>query len=225
MQTRIMKAVWVGLALAAVAVAGCAEVTDDGSMEEGMPAAGTRPPALSSDGAGDQTVDKIESALRLTQLSDGFESNRGNWFFDGVGNNSTAHFFENSALARTGTYSAFLWTRGNAWRSVGRQVTITGWTNANRGTCSLGFYLRSDIDFGADVNIEVIDPVTWTYVALYKTSVFGHHAYEFQSTPSWSASRNQVFVRVAAGAGLRTAVNKREERLFVDDMVMSCVFN
>lgn len=225
MQTRIKKAVWVGLAMATVAVAGCGEMTDEASVE-GMPAAGVRPPGLLSDGAGEpQTVDKVESPLRLTQLTDGFESNRDNWSFDGEGNNSTATFFQNSALARTGTYSAFLWTMGNSWRSVGRLVTITGWTKANRGTCSLGFYLRSDVDFGADVNIEVIDPVTWTYVSLYRTAVFGHHAYELQSTQNWSAKRNQVFVRVSAGAALGAEAYKREETLFVDDMITSCVFN
>jgi hypothetical protein len=165
-------------------------------------------------------------AARLVQLTDGFEPPNSQWSFDGEGSSSTATLINNSSVARSGAWAAILWTRGNAWRSVGRQVTISGWTSANKGQCSTAFWVKSNSDYYVALNIEIINPVNWTYVALAYDTVPNGWGWRQVTVSNWVPPRGNVFVRLSAGGAVdRSSTYKQEMIAYVDDMVTSCVFN
>jgi hypothetical protein len=163
-------------------------------------------------------------AARLTQLKDGFEPPNDDWSFGGDG--ASGGLFNNSSLARSGSWGSYIWTENfGEWGTMGRSVSITGWTSANRGQCSTTFWVNSDSDYYASVNVEIIDPVTWTYIALKRTNVGNEQGWVPVSVTNWVPPRSTVFVRIAVGTGLDDVLLWPQEQFaFIDDMTTSCIF-
>lgn len=129
--------------------------------------------------------------------SDGFEANPGaTWTFEksGVGG---AGFEYGIGSAYEG--------QGNAWTEV-----TTGWSaikKTQRVTPALAHNVTCGVQFaiqpwgGATVNIEVIDPKTWTYIAL-KTVYLPGHSYQIAGVGpfnlnAYSPNQPDVVVRVS----------------------------
>ena len=145
----------------------------------------------------------------LTNVEDGFESNRNSWGFVGTG-----QFYYNSGTAQTGYYSAQLKApSAGTWAAVGRLV------NVRAPTCKTNIFVKS-ASGQLSGNLEVIDPATWTYIALKPFTITSAQAGAWipLTTGTWkvSAGRPPVYVRVAIGY-----VNGAETA-YVDDMRTMC---
>lgn len=99
------------------------------------------------------------------------------------------------------------------WSSVGRTVTISALV-ANRPVCRFSAYTYSGSQY---FNIEVIDPSTWTYVAVKKVRG-GNWTWGRMSTDTFIPSTARVFVRVSLLGPSYLALG------FVDDFHISCTY-
>lgn len=150
----------------------------------------------------------------LWQHSDGFEGDPAAvWEFHRVGAGSGT--FELSAgTARTGLNNAHLTTSAGGWSAVGKLLTVRPRTAGHATTCGGGFHIRA-LNGAAVLNVEVIDPASWTYLALRTVRVTDgtwrlHNVATYQNGPT------QVFMRVALAGG--------SGPVRVDDMVFQCTF-
>jgi hypothetical protein len=158
------------------------------------------------------------SAANTTNLIDSFEVNRAPpWSFDG-GGNIASFWAHNPRMAYDGSYSAYLWATGpNAWSSVGRSVTMQGWTSANPGHCNLSFRVASTSSWSV-FNVEVIDPVTWTYIGLSTWTVSDSWGWIPVSVNNWVPTRSSVFVRIS----LTSSTANDQQTALIDYMTTHC---
>jgi hypothetical protein len=161
-------------------------------------------------------------------FSDGFERTAGSpqpWYIDGGGSYQGVFHFS-ASNAHSGSQYARLWasSNGGSWASVARNVRVPYSTSSYDVGCSVGFYVRPYAVLSTltsvPVNIEVIDPATWTYLA-FKThtvsaSSSSQPSYKWLTSSSWSSRQPDVVVRVAVGGS--TLYH------FVDDMKVSCTY-
>lgn len=122
--------------------------------------------------------------------TDGFEGTGSNWIFQKSGTGSG--FVErNSAYAREHLNNgALLATTG--WSATGRAVFLTDGISIR---CNAWIYVQTA---GAKLNIEVIDPSTWNYVALNTVTVPSTGSgYTLVSVGPWLADIKYVHFRVA----------------------------
>ncbi|HEY1017294.1 MAG TPA: hypothetical protein VGE07_31560 [Herpetosiphonaceae bacterium] len=147
-------------------------------------------------------------------LIDSFETTS-TWTFDG---SSPAAGTFMIGVARTGTKNARLEITANTWKSVGRTVRITPaadqWTWPSDSKCRADFYFRSWTG-NLTARIEVIDPATWTYLALSDTTV-SQAGYTQVFGQSWNyRAKPNVFVRA-------TIHGPNAETAYVDDLTVTC---
>jgi hypothetical protein len=143
-------------------------------------------------------LQSVALAASMVMLNDGFESTVAStiWRFDGQGTyNGAIKYGPNTASS--GDYYARIYSPAGGWSAVGRPAHLT-FSSHYQMSCTAGFYVRSPT--GAKVNVEVIDPNTWNYIAL-KTYTIGVSGSYTNMTASWLAdeSVSEVFIRVAIG--------------------------
>lgn len=147
------------------------------------------------------------------QMNDGFEYNpAGTWtlYHSGVGGGG---FDLNAGTARTGYNNAWLSVQ-TGWSSVGRSVYLTP-AQLHQSSCGAGIYIAALS--GARLNFEVINPSTWTYVAL-KTVTLSGGGYTLVTVGPWVPGPTTVFIRVSLlGSGAFNAVR-------VDDLIVQCQY-
>lgn len=150
----------------------------------------------------------------LWQHTDGFESSPASvWEFHRVGAGSGA-FELNAGTARTGANNAILTTSAGGWSGVGKSLTVRPRTAGHSTTCGGGFFVRA-LSGPAVLNIEVIDPASWTYLAL-RTVRVSDTAWRQHDVASYVNGPTQVFMRVSLLGG--------SGPVRVDDMVFQCTF-
>ncbi|HWZ92212.1 MAG TPA: hypothetical protein VNW92_25285 [Polyangiaceae bacterium] len=127
------------------------------------------------------------------------------WSFDGGGPHSGAW---STTQYYSPVRSAYLTAGYNAWSTVGRMVNIpTGLT-----TCNAEFLVR--VATPQPLVIEVIDPVTWTYLAY--TSV------EISTVNSWRIATGDNFsIPSGRNVYVRATINSIQIA-YVDDMYVWC---
>ena len=127
-------------------------------------------------------------------LSDGFD-NAAPWQFAASGGQTTGRILGTGSPSSPGP-SAALTTTGPNWSSVGRAVRLTP-AQYHQTQCTAQVELRaSSTGSTSVVNIEVIDPTTWTYVALNQVHVTGSNWQSFTVGP-WRPGPVNVFFRVS----------------------------
>jgi hypothetical protein len=148
----------------------------------------------------------------LWQLQDGFDYQpAATWTVEHYGT-SGGGFDINTGTAHTAPNNAYLWAQ-TQFASVGRSVTLRN--NSTRSSCAAGIYLQG-FD-GAKVNVEVIDPSSWTYVALNSVTITGGSYRQYTVGP-WTGGPNTVYVRVSLlGTGAYNLVR-------VDDLTVQCSY-
>ncbi|UQU65744.1 hypothetical protein COUCH_05345 [Couchioplanes caeruleus] len=106
---------------------------------------------------------------------------------------------------------------GTGWGSLGRSATMAPATPS--GTkCSIQASLRTETPGRTStVNVEVIDPATWRYIALNRVTV-GTEWAEVQ-TPDWVNGPTTVYFRVSLFGDASTKV------LLIDDVYWKCFNN
>jgi hypothetical protein len=150
----------------------------------------------------------------IWQHTDGFESNPfGVWEFHRSGAGS-GDVELGLGTARTGQNNAILTTSAGGWSGVGKLLTVRPRTAGHSTTCGGGFYVRP-VSGPAVLNVEVIEPTSWTYLALRTVRVSDllwrrHEVATYQDGPT------QVFIRVSLLGG--------SGPVRVDDMTFQCSF-
>lgn len=151
--------------------------------------------------------------------SDDFETNSGGWSFTdsgpGIGGFSSTNPY-------SGSRSAFLHQPGEGWSSVGRQWYVK--------PVAQGYWTRCFVYFGVDpgpgasrVNIEVINPNTFNYLALREWTVDSSQDYlsfwtRWDAAPSGPST---VLVR----ASLIGNSGGPAASAWVDDFQYRCFYN
>jgi hypothetical protein len=144
---------------------------------------------------------------------DGFESNpTGTWHLEQYGA-SAAGFDLNAGTARSGANDAWLSSQ-NQFASVGKTVHLTP-AQFHSARCAAQVYVAA---LGpANVNFEIIDPPTWTYIALRSVHLTGG-GYTAVEVGPWVPGPIDVYVRISlVGTGGFSAVR-------VDDMQVQCSY-
>jgi hypothetical protein len=150
-------------------------------------------------------------------FTDGFEQNNraSMWFFDGVGSH-TGGFVLSANGANNGKWYVKLTANAGAWSAVGTVVRLPSHpSGSGYVTCDTGFHVNAITK--TQVNVEVIDPKSWTYIALGTHTLNAYSGYQPLMVPgAWTfRAGRDVYVRVAIGAGGQARV---------DDVFMSCWF-
>jgi hypothetical protein len=168
--------------------------------------------AILGTSAGVLALTGVPAQASLWQLQDGFDYQpAATWTIEHVGT-SGGGFDLNAGTARTAPNDAFLWAQ-TQFSSVGRSVTLRN--NSTRTSCAAGIYLQG-FD-GAKVNVEVIDPSTWTYVALNTVTISGSGYRQYTVGP-WTGGPNTVYMRVSLlGTGAYNLIR-------IDDLTVQCSY-
>jgi hypothetical protein len=148
----------------------------------------------------------------LWQLNDGFDSSpAATWHTETYGT-SGAGFDLNAGTARSAPNDAYLWAQ-TQFASVGRSVVLRN--NSTRIQCAAAIYLTGLS--GSKVNVEVINPSSWTYISL-KTVTLTGGGYSQVTVPAWTGGPNTVYFRVSVlGNGGFSSVR-------ADDLVVQCTY-
>jgi hypothetical protein len=172
------------------------------------------------------------SAVVVTTVSLGLvaavasPANAGTWVFaDGFENNPAASWwFENPDIYSHGDFGGYdgVPHSGNAYATLYRFEA--GWNSVDHSlSLPSGFFVRScavgawfEEAAGTRFNIEIIDPTTWTYVALGQFTVNSTGTWQSNSI-SWSGGPNNVVLRfvVVSNGGFA--------RIKIDDVVADCI--
>jgi len=149
----------------------------------------------------------------IRALTETFEGSSANtWTFNGAAScDFCGSVLSDSTVAHAGTKSAFIETFGflSSYFSVGKGVHLV--FGANR-SCIARLYLKH---VGA-ANIEVINPTSWTYVAL-KSLPGTATSYQFQFL-SWIGGPSDVYFRVST---VSDSVQP-DPWAYVDDITIEC---
>jgi hypothetical protein len=136
------------------------------------------------------------AAITTWTFRDSFENST--WTTDGVGGWGYVGY---SSTAHSGTQEAFV-DAWNGWGSVGRPVRI-GVPAGGFSGCVMALWVRP-LEPVTRLNVEVINPSTWNYVALRTVTltapapgVFRPYQYVYLGE-SWTVSVRDVFFRVSA---------------------------
>ena len=152
------------------------------------------------------------SIFPIRILTENFEGDSaGTWTFDGAADCSFCGYVEpDSIAAHSGTNSAFVETFYwlGSFYSVGKLVYLP----VNR-SCTARVY----ISHVGPANIEVIDPDSWTYVAL--RSLPGTVVNYQQQSVSWSGGPKTVYFRVST---ISESAHP-DPWLNVDDITIDCL--
>lgn len=159
------------------------------------------------------------------QLSDGFEPSSNpasRWSADGEGTCWGPYYTGGIGPVRTGTgfahWRVLYWPD---WCSIGRTITLVPFvTRPGPIRCTAGIWARLRGQ-GPQLNVEVIDPDTWTYIALKTVPYPGYRADYTLHTVSWTAQRADVVLRFALGA---MGSGPYPAEIELDDAVVQCTY-
>ncbi len=147
-------------------------------------------------------------------VQDNFETNASSvWNFSSSGN-GFGDFGGYDGTAHSGTVYATIYRFTAGWSAVGRTVHLTP-MQLHTATCQAQIYLQDWA--GTQVNFEVINPSTWTYVALKPITIANSNWNAYQVGP-WTGGPTDVYVRVAVGSTGGFA------RVKVDDLTVACTY-
>nr|WP_062341420.1 hypothetical protein [Herbidospora sakaeratensis] len=107
------------------------------------------------------------------------------------------------------------------WCAIGRTITLTPFiTRPGPIRCTAGVWARLRGQ-GPQLNVEVIDPDTWTYIALKTVPYPGWRADYTLHTVSWTAQRADVVLRFAMAA---TDNGPYAAEIELDDVTVQCTY-
>jgi hypothetical protein len=145
-------------------------------------------------------------------LQDGFEDNpEATWTIQTYGS-SFGSFENNAGTAHSGNNYVWL-SAGTDFAAVGRPVHIPDLASPS---CSASVYLETV--YAGQVNVEIINPATWTYMASNQVTL-SPGGYQQIFVGTFYPDPSDVYVRVSVlGTGTGNWSGVR-----VDDLQVSCV--
>jgi hypothetical protein len=150
----------------------------------------------------------------IWQLNDGFENNPlGRWSFSGAGNHF-GNFDGTNGVPRSGLEYADLTQWDVGWSAVGRNVHL----HSAPATCGASVWILTS-SVSSNVNLEIIDPATWTYISVKQVTVpRNNFAWQNFTFNTWTVGKQDVVLRIALlGPGSVRVIK-------VDDLVVQCIF-
>jgi len=155
-------------------------------------------------------------AFGLTwSLTDNFENNPAASWWSESDADGYLQWGGHDGLARSGVDYAEVYRFVQGWSSADRAVTLPYQAVAAARTCTLAGYVQELV--GTRFNVEVIDPTSWTYLALGVFTLpdtFVWHQYSV----SWTGGPSSVVLRFVVVS------NGNFARIKVDDVTVQCVF-
>jgi hypothetical protein len=149
-------------------------------------------------------------------LSDGFESNpAATWWFEASDQFGHGDFGGFDGIPHTGSKYATIYRFDAGWASVARNVHLTP-AQSHRASCGAQVWLQEAP--GTRVNIEVINPSTWTYVAVNSVTLPSDNAWHAYGSGSWTPGPVDVVFRVSVISTGGFA------RVKVDDLTVQCSY-
>src|SRR4051794_28271150 len=119
------------------------------------------------------SVGATSAASATNVLEDGFETaTAAQWTVSGSGAGNSGGLYMDCGAAHSGCGGAMIQQLGPGWNSVGRSVYVLRQIGHR---CQLAGYAQRRLYGGQElrVNVEVIDPATWTYLGLATYSLLG----------------------------------------------------
>ncbi|WP_157520728.1 hypothetical protein [Herbidospora daliensis] len=160
----------------------------------------------------------------IWQMTDSFEPGTNpasRWAWTQVGTCWGPTYQPSAQSPRTGSGMAYwevLWNR--EWCSIGRRITLTPVLSRPGITCTAGVWAKLR-GTAPQLNVEVIDPATFSYIALKSVPDPGWvDGWTFHSV-TWTAQRADVLLRFA---GLRMGTGPYTAAFHLDDVVVQCVY-
>ncbi|WP_156046131.1 hypothetical protein [Herbidospora cretacea] len=161
----------------------------------------------------------------IWQITDGFEPGTdpaSRWSPTVVGTCWGPYYTGGIGPARTGTgFAHWRVLYRPDWCSIGRTITLTPViSRPGPIRCTAGVWARlrgGDPQFA----LEVIDPDTWTYIALKTVPYPGWRADYTLHTVSWTAQRADVVLRLTLGA---MGNGPYPAEIELDDVVVQCTY-
>lgn len=142
---------------------------------------------------------------------DGFENSPAStWWIEGAGD-----FGGFDGLPHTGNRYATIYTDDGGWSAVGRMVRLTP-ALSHRSSCGAQVWLQEKP--GVRVNIEIIDPSDWTYIALRQVTMPAGYPWTAYSVGPWTPGPVDVVFRVSVLSDGGYA------RMKVDDLTVTCSY-
>ncbi|MGL5829811.1 MAG: hypothetical protein ACRC0L_09625 [Angustibacter sp.] len=151
----------------------------------------------------------------LWQWSNGFEGSAAvhGWRAERYGS-SNAGVDAAVGAARTGGQSGWIWAQ-TQFASLGQQVRLSP-AQLHSVRCGAAMYIKAPAG-AAKVNLEVINPSNWTYIAL-KSVTLSSSSYTAVVTPTWIPGPIDVYLRVSlVGQGGFSMIR-------VDDAYIQCFY-
>ncbi|MBE1487139.1 hypothetical protein [Plantactinospora soyae] len=149
------------------------------------------------------------ASAAIITVRDGFEGTQAaNWSFSHVGNGTGGL---SSLQTHTGVRDGFISMRSAGFSSVGRRVQLPATTS-----CTAGIWVNPVLAT-QQINFEIIEPNSFTYVALKTVVLSGSAPYTFVST-QWNHGPRDVLVRVS----LIGNSNGTQLGTWVDDLGILC---
>jgi len=162
------------------------------------------------------------NAATLTISYDDFETSasRSNWQFSTTGGDGWGQF-DWGLPTHSGSQLADLfspWDQAGGWTAISRTMTRAWWAG---NSCNVSVWLASRE--GANVNVEVIDPNTWNYMALksvyIQTETRAEPLHYIQvMTPAFTPSVSSFVFRVS----IVNPDGDHQRWVLVDDVKYTC---
>ncbi|WP_066362862.1 hypothetical protein [Herbidospora mongoliensis] len=160
----------------------------------------------------------------IWQLTDGFEpatNPASRWTPTAVGTCWGPYYTGGIGPARTGTgFAHWRVLYQPDWCSIGRTIRLSPVVGRTGVRCTAGIWARLR---GGDpqLNVEVIDPDTWTYIALKTVPYPGWVAGWTLHTVTWTAQRPDVVLRFAL---LAKGNGPYPAEIELDDAIVQCTY-
>ncbi len=117
--------------------------------------------------------------------------------------------------ARTGSQSGWIWAQ-TQFASLGQKIRLSP-AQLHSVRCGAAMYIKAPAGT-AKVNLEVINPNNWTYIAL-KSVTLSSSSYTAVVTPTWIPGPIDVYLRVSlVGQGGFSIIR-------VDDAYIQCTYD
>jgi hypothetical protein len=148
------------------------------------------------------------ASAAIITVQDGFEGTQAaNWSFTHVGDGTGGL---SSLQTHNGVRDGFISMRSAGFSSVGRRVQLPSTTS-----CTAGIWVNPVLAT-QQINFEIIEPNSFTYVALKTVVLSGSAPYTFVST-QWNHGPTDILVRVSL-----IGVNGTQLAAWVDDLGILC---
>lgn len=131
-------------------------------------------------------------AVHTWGFADGFEAGQGAWTQEGV--SGFAGVDQTPGLAHSGIRYGYLDAEQGGWGALGINLNVGIATNVS-GVCTATVFI--DPEFTRKLNLEVINPNNWTYIAVKTVTLGGSGVFYQAAGLTWTVFQTNVHFRIS----------------------------